>query len=92
MSPRLFPDCIPTYYNTLGVFQLCMTVSKTPQTLTGIQHNTMASKSQVPVSQRKGGALGSYGRGGNASLLIEKSKGGLRRSTPDSEALTSSDN
>jgi hypothetical protein len=43
------------------------------------------------VSQGKRGSVGQYAGGGNASLLIEKAKGGLRRSTPDSEALASSD-
>jgi hypothetical protein len=35
--------------------------------------------------------MGSYAGRGNASLLIEKAKGGLHRSTPDSETLASSD-
>jgi hypothetical protein len=35
--------------------------------------------------------VGHKAGGGNASLLIEKAKGGLRRSTPDSEALVLTD-
>ena len=49
------------------------------------------SGSQPPTSQTKRAAVSSYTGGSNASLLIEKAKGGLRRSTPDSEALASSD-
>jgi hypothetical protein len=53
--------------------------------LSGIQHNTMASTPRPPVSQGKRDSVGSYAGGGNASLLVETAKGGLRRSTPDSE-------
>jgi hypothetical protein len=51
----------------------------------------MASTSQAPVGQGKRDPLGSYAGVGNASLLLEKAKGGLRRSTADSEALAPSD-
>ena len=52
----------------------------------------MASTSspQTQPSQGKRGSISTYG-GGNASLLLEKTKAGIRRSTPDSEALASSD-
>ena len=52
----------------------------------------MASTSNAPTvsSQGKRSSISSY-TGSNASLLLEKTKGGMRRSTPDSEALASSD-
>jgi hypothetical protein len=51
----------------------------------------MTSTSQAPVSPGKRGSVGSYAKSGNASLLIEKAKGALRQSTPNSETLASLD-
>jgi len=48
------------------------------------------SSSQTVSGQGKRTSISSY-TCSNASLLLEKAKGGIRRSTPDSEALASSD-
>jgi hypothetical protein len=48
------------------------------------------SSAQTVSGQGKRTSISSY-TGSNASLLLEKAKGGIRRSTPDSEALASSD-
>ena len=52
----------------------------------------MASNATFPgqSAQGKRTSFGGY-PGSNASLLLEKAKAGIRRSTPDSEALASSD-
>jgi hypothetical protein len=54
---------------------------RTESVRSGIQYTAMTSTSQAPVRQGKRGSIGSYIGGGNASLLIEKAKGVLRRST-----------
>ncbi|MCJ1476552.1 hypothetical protein MMC13_005218 [Lambiella insularis] len=52
----------------------------------------MASASSIAVQhgQVKRASISNY-TGGNASLLLEKTKAGIRRSTPDSEVMASSD-
>ena len=52
----------------------------------------MASNSTTPTHANQGKRTSHNGHpGGNQSLLLEKAKAGIRRSTPDSEALASSD-
>lgn len=49
-----------------------------------------APNTAVRQGQAKRASVSSYA-GGNASLLLEKTKAGVRRSTPDSEVMASSD-
>ena len=49
-----------------------------------------SSGSQAQVSQVKRASFGSF-QGGSASIFLDKSRSGIRGSTPDSEALASSD-
>ena len=52
----------------------------------------MASHASTATTSNQIKRISSSGyTGGNASLLLEKAKAGIRRSTPDSEALASSD-
>ena len=48
------------------------------------------AQSQAQVSQAKRTSLGGF-PGGSASIFLDRSKAGIRGSTPDSEALASSD-
>ena len=71
-----------------------------PQLVTDLKQNLLSqpvlhkmashSNTTIPSNQTKRISFSNY-TGGNASLLLEKAKAGIRRSTPDSEALASSD-
>lgn len=67
----------------------CTTETSTATGLSLLSGMASTTPSQSQISQRKRTSVSGYP--GNASIFLEKAKAGKRGSTPDSEALASSD-